>query len=337
MNTDETEPNSPIEAPTLVDVARQAGVNKVTASIVLSGGQGNTRVSAVTRDRILQAAAQLRYQPNALARSLRSRRTHTIGFYVSGFADTRDLFTAAIISGLQKGCEENQNDFLMHGTFSCRSTDEVYAHLLNGKVDGLVIHVLKDDPLMPRLADSHLRVVAIADPVAFLPSVAVDDALGSRLLVEHLAQKGHRHVLYASAHIPLTSAIRREQAFLEAARQQEMEVTIQVVDPNKPIETEILALSSRRRPTAVVCWNDHTAYRVTAHIHALGLRVPEDFAVAGFDGISTLIPPLFQLTTIRAPWHEVARTAISILCSHPGKPLPDETVLPVELVSGETT
>lgn len=324
-------------APTLVDVARQAGVNKVTASIVLSGGRGNTRVSEATRQRILLAAETLHYQPNALARSLRSRRTHTIGFYMSDFIDMRDLFLSEIISGLQMGCQQNRHDFLMHGTFKGRSTDEVYMHLLNGKVDGLVLHVASGDPLLPRLADLRLRVVAVANPVPSLPSVTVSNSAGSWLLAEHLALKGHWRILYAACPFPLTSAVRRHQAFLDAAASHSMDVTTRTADLSRTLEYDVLALPASSRPTAMVCWNDQTAYQMVQHARALGLRVPEDLAVAGFDGMTSHIPPAYTLTTVHAPWHDVAQAAVSLLCLDPGKPMLNETVLPVQFVQGETT
>ncbi|MGI4789729.1 MAG: LacI family DNA-binding transcriptional regulator [Janthinobacterium lividum] len=324
-------------APTLVDVARKAGVNKVTASIVLSGGKGNTRVSDATRQRILQAAEEVHYQPNALARSLRTRRTQTIGFYMSDFIDMRDLFLSEIISGLQQGCQQNRHDFLMHGTFEGRLTDEVFTHLLNGKVDGLVLHVASDDPLLPRLAASRLRVIAVANPVPGLPSVTVDDAAGSRLLAEHLAQKGHRRIYYAQCPYPLTSAIRRQQAFLEIAAQHDMSVISVPSEPMRTLERDFLTLPPAGRPTAVVCWNDQTAYQTVQHLRACGIQVPGDLAIAGFDGMTSLIPPAYRLTSVRAPWHEVAKTAVDLLCRVPSTLAGHEVVLPIEFVLGETT
>lgn len=341
MKTTETEDPNLILAPTLVDVARHAGVNKVTASIALSGGKGNTRVSEATRQRILLAAEALAYRPNAVARSLRSRRTHTVGFYMSGFIDMRDLFLSEIVSGIQEGCQRSRHDFLMHGTFEGRSTDEVYTHLLNGKVDGLVLHVDSGDPLLPRLAASRLRVVAVANPVPGLPSVTVDDAAGSRMLAEHLALRGHRRVLYAACPFPLTSAVRRCAAFQDAAQN----YGIALSTPTDPIdgaeraflEREIVSLPPALRPTALVCWNDQAAHRILPHIRASGLRVPEDLAVAGFDGITSYIPPAYTLTSVRAPWHGVALAAVDLLCRAPGPLALSATVLPVEFVQGETT
>ena len=341
MKTTKTEASNLILAPTLVDVARHAGVNKVTASVALSGGKGNTRVSEATRQRILLAAEELAYRPNAVARSLRSRRTHTIGFYMSGFIDMRDLFLSEIVSGIQEGCQRSRHDFLMHGTFEGRSTDEVYTHLLNGKVDGLVLHVDSGDPLLPRLAESRLRVVAVANPVPGLPSVTVDDAAGSRMLAEHLASRGHRRVLYAACPFSLISAVRRCAAFQSAAQECGMTLTV-LPDPIDGAEQaflkrELLSLPSALRPTALVCWNDQAAYRILPHVRASGLHVPEDLAVAGFDGMTTDIPPAYTLTSVRAPWHGVALAAVDLLCQVPGLKTQGETILPIQFVQGETT
>lgn len=328
-------------APTLSDVAQRAGVNKVTASIALSGGQGNTRVSAATRERIFAVARELHYQPNALARSLRRRQTNIVGFYMGGFIDTRNLFLSEILSGLQEGCEQNRRDFLMHGTFRGDSTDDIYAELVNGKVDGLVLHVKLHDPLLPRLATCHVPIVAIVDPVPGIPSVTVDDVAGARMQAKHLASKGHSHVLYGACPFPLASSRRRQEAFCAAARELGMDVTIETARRDdklpSPVENYFLGLPAQKRPTAVVAWCDRFAYLFMEHVRQQGVRVPEDLAVIGFDGSTSVIPAAYRLTTIAAPWREVARTAVSLLLSrNEGKALPEETMLPVELVVGDT-
>jgi DNA-binding LacI/PurR family transcriptional regulator len=327
-------------APTLADVAQRAGVNKVTASIALSGGHGNTRVSAATRQRILTAARDLHYQPNALARSLRRRQTNIIGLYMGGFIDTRNLFLSEIVSGLQIGCEQYRRDFLMHGTFRGGSTEDIYAELVNGKVDGLVLHAKTFDPLVHRLAASHLPIVAIVDPLPAIPSVTVDDYAGGRMQAEHLAGKGHRRILYVVCPFPLASTRRRYDAFCQAAIERGLHVITEVGrsddDVPSPAEEYYLGLRASERPSAVVCWSDHSAYRLIEHVRQNGVRVPEDLAVMGFDGSTSAIPAAYQLTTILAPWREVARTGVSLLSQKEGEFLPEETILPVQFVPGET-
>ncbi|MES1227637.1 MAG: LacI family DNA-binding transcriptional regulator, partial [Armatimonadota bacterium] len=187
----------PKAAATLADVARVAGVNKVTASVVMNGrGQGNTLVSEATRLRVQKAAEALYYQPNAVSQSLRHGRTHCIGFYLPGYLDTRDLFLSQILSGLHGACAAHRRDLLLHGAFSSESVDDVFAELRNGKVDGLVIFVPHDNLLAARLAASHLPTIAVANPETGMASVTVDDVGGARLQAEHLYRMGHRVVLY---------------------------------------------------------------------------------------------------------------------------------------------
>ncbi|MGC4046249.1 MAG: LacI family DNA-binding transcriptional regulator [Armatimonas sp.] len=325
----------------LEDVAQRAGVNKVTASIVLSGGRGNTRVSEATRQRIRKAAEELQYQPNALAQSLRRRRSHMLGLYLGNFLDTRNPFISEIISGLQLGCEENNRDFVMHGTFRGDSIDDIVAELLNGKVDGLVLHVGSDHPLQARLAASRLPVVVIANPAPGMASVTTDDVTGSWLQVKHLAERGHKRVLYAVSPFVHTSVIRRHEAFCVAAAAHGMTISSVVAEYGlaglRTVEQAITQSNASERPTAIVCWNDEIAYPIVEHLRSQGLRVPDDLAVVGYDGWTSAIPTAYRLTTINAPWAQVARTAVGLLVSNSGKPEPIDTVLPVELIVGDTT
>jgi LacI family transcriptional regulator/LacI family purine nucleotide synthesis repressor len=327
-------------APTLHDVAIRAGVSKVTASMVLNGSRSNTRVSEPTRQRILAAAADLRYQPNAVARSLRRRHTDIIGFY-SGYTimDASDAFLSQVISGLQDGCELHRKDLLLHGLFRHGSVAEVYAQVANGMVDGLLLYSPPSDRLVDLLAESFLPVVVVVDAIPSLPCVVVDDAHGGRLQAEYLARRGHRRVLYKAAGVSLASVDRRQAAFLEVARGLDMVVT---VSPDhsvslSPAEVGLVTSATQERCTVVVCWDDATAYNVVQELSDLGLRIPDDAAVVGFNGTVPRFPLRWNLTTVRASWRRVAQAAIEVLLIRmAGGEAPRETVLPVELVAGDT-
>ncbi len=334
---------------TLTEVAQRAGVNKVTASMVLSGGGGNTRVSEATRQRIIQAAEELRYRRNPLARTLRDRKTRIIGLYIGGFIDIRNNFLGEVMSGLQQGCEQNRHDFLMHGTFRGNSVDDIYAELANGKVDGLVVLTNKQPELIYKLAASHLPIIALADPHPKIASVSVDDVRGSRMLAELLASRGHRHVLYGVCPYPLSSATRRLKAFQDAAQELGIVVSTRIGRGDGGVvseaEVDFLAwrggadrkdLDHRNCPTAIVCWNDEMAHGVIDCMADHGVRVPEDVAVVGFDGWELSIKPRYRLTTVRAPWRDAARLAVDLLVTNPGKLAEEDTILPVELVAGNT-
>ena len=329
----------------MADIALRAGVSKVTVSAVLSASAGNhTRVAPATRQRILDAARELDYAPNGIARMFRRRSTDIVGLYLGDWLlNTHDLFLAEIVSGLQIGCREYRKDLLLHGTFRGRLVDDIYLELISRKIDGLILFTQADDALAARLAASSLPVVAITDAVPVLPSVVADDRAGSRLLANYLAAKGHARVLYRRGLAQQTSANRRHEAFAEAAAH----VGLTMVEDAGRLkafdfalsagEQAILGESGPGRPTAIVCSNDLLAYAAVDYCRSQNLRVPGDFAVVGFDGIVPQVRPAARLTTIRAPWSEVARTALGLVVKRlAGEAVPKETVLPVELVIGDT-
>jgi DNA-binding LacI/PurR family transcriptional regulator len=317
------------------DVAERAGVSRGTVSKVLSGTR--EKISPDTRTRVRAAAADLGYLPNAVARSLRRRRTDIIGFY-SGHNTAGWL-----LSDLQASLEPYRKDLLVHGTYRGRSVDDIHAELVGGKIDGLICIVLRDDPLVPRLAQSHLPAVAIADPALGLPSVGVDDAAGSRLLCEHLAVRGHRRAMYRMTPERRESARRRHIAFLQEANRLGLDVITPAPTPFPGAlssEEEALLTGKRvDRPTAVVCWNDDYAFQTVYAANSLRLRCPEDIAVVGFNGDRTPVSERGgYLTTVDAPWGEMMKTAVDRLMDiMAGKLVPAETLLPVRLFVGDTT
>ena len=329
-------------AATIKDIAERVGVGNSTVSAVLGRSPSrHVRVSEATRARVLEAAHLMHYRPNGVARALRSQKTDVLGVYTTpGYLNPDVVFSSQIIGGLHRGCYENDKDLLLHGIHQNRPAGEIYAELADGRIDGLVLYAFPGDPVLERLVDSSFPVVALVDAVAGLPSVVADDAGGSRLLAERLARSGHRHVLYVAGDPLLVSATRRLRGFQAAAG----DLGIAVTEMHPSTHHEWLADADlgwldrprSERPTAAVCWNDLTAYHLLEECRERGLRVPEDLAVAGFDGLPSHSVNR-QLTTIRAPWVGVARAAIPLLLRRiEGLEVPAETVLPVELIAGDT-
>lgn len=329
---------------TVRDVARLAGTSVSAAAEVLNGsGKNNIRVGQGTRERILSVARQLEYRPNAIARALAAKRTNIIGLY-SGYRyiDPRNAFLAEIVGGLQECCSEHRKDLLLHTVYRGDSVDDIYNELVDGRIDGLVITAPPEDPLVERLSSSHLPVIMVADAVSVLPSVAVDDAMAARLTFDYLLAKGHTRLLYRSVDRRLYSAERRRAAYLEVAASRDLDLK-EWRAPDRPgsddeLLSEWLRMPPKTRPTAVLCWNDLTAYELLALCHRRGVRVPEDLAVTGFDGDPNPLAFRWRLTTIHAPWAGVARTALAHLIARieSEQEMPLETVLPVEFVAGDT-
>jgi DNA-binding LacI/PurR family transcriptional regulator len=331
---------------TLAEVAAQAGVSTVAASVVLNRSRTGTRVSAATRERILEAAKALKYRPNAVARSLRQQKTHVFAFHNAQNVvfDPRYPFYAAILAGIQAGCADQQKDLLIHANFQGRSDDDIFLALHNGQIDGLVLYVRTVTPLVERLVESHLPVVTVAEEVPGVPFVGIDEEHGSRLLARHLFNKGYRDVLYRSLDEEDTPATQqqRKQAFNEEARVLGLNVTHTSYNPRSswptPEEEALLLAGEGKRPQVVACWGDASADAVAAFCMERNLRVPEDIAIAGFDGLPSFRRPSLRLTTVLAPWSEVARTAVNLLAAQcDDQEVPKRTILPVELLVGDTT
>lgn len=278
------------------DVASRACVSRGTVSKVLNGSR--ERIGLATQERVRRAASELGYRPNAIARSLRRRRTDVLGVY-SGHRNPLWL-----VQEFQNACERHRKDLLIHGAFRVGSVDDVIGELADGKIDGLLFIPDLHDPLTDRLAATpaaagvgterirRLPVVAVADGAPGLPSVVADDWTAGRLMAEHLHERGHRNVLYRSAWFPRMSTVRRGDAFLSRAR--ELGLTVRTPAPTETSETQLsdeeiglLTASLADRPTAIACYSEDVVFTVLHAALRLGLRVPDDLALITTGG-STL-------------------------------------------------
>ncbi|HWD40305.1 MAG TPA: LacI family DNA-binding transcriptional regulator [Fimbriimonas sp.] len=328
---------------TLRDIADRAGISQFTVSVVLNGAKSNTRVSEDTRRRIKEIAAQMGYQPNSLARALRRQSTNILGFYFGyGYLEPHDPFHAEVLTGLQRGCEACDKDLMIHYSFHRYSVDEVFAELTGGKIDGLVIIAAPGDPLVAKVRGSNLRVVAMTDAIEGVPSVLADDAAGSRAIADHLFERGHRVILYRACPGESDSAGRRQRAFEERASGLGITTIPGRTSSWKGfVEEEEANLIAHRKDlgiTAAVCWGDPSAHALLSYCKRNGLSIPEDLAVVGFNGIEPNVEPLYDLTTVRACWSNVAQNAVHQLVDLlEGKEVPERTVLPVEFYVGGTS
>lgn len=329
---------------TMAEVAVRAGVSKMAVSSVLNPSpRSRTRVSEATRARILEAAASMRYTPNAVARSLRRQKTDIIAFHnAQSVVFNPDYpFYARILAGIQDGCTQHKKDLLTYANFAGRSDDDIVMGLHNGQIDGLVLYVRAVTPLVQRLIESHLSIVTLGEPVEGAPYVGIDEESAGQLLAQHVADKGYKRVLYRSyqEQIPSPTLMNRQRAFCQSAQKLGLSVSLSAYDPksNWPTPEEEILFLSQGRPEVVVCCSDASADAVAEFCIRNGIRVPQDMAIGGVDGLISSRRPSLRLTTIQAPWRQVARTAVGLLaaCCN-GEDVPSRTILPVELSEGET-
>ncbi|RYG23543.1 LacI family transcriptional regulator, partial [bacterium] len=164
----------------------------------------------------------------------------------------------------------------------------------------------------------------------------VDDARGMEEVVRHLAEKGHGRIDFVMSPAQPVSARRRRDAFLAECDRFGIRAVVRCFRDGDP--AEFLRDSLALKATVIVCWNDYTAHQLLQSASTAGVRVPEDLAIAGFDGITPPTGFASPLTTVVAPWAEAARTAVFQLDALlRGEAVATETVLPVRFRVGTTT
>lgn len=324
---------------TLDDVAQAAGVSRMAVSVALNPGRSGTRVSANTKARIEDVAAQLGYRGNAVARMLRTQRTNTIGFLL-GHNSTSLLspFTHVVAAGIQEASEACGMDLLLLRGQDSRNVDDVKS----GKVDGLILNVFPGHPILQIPKDQlHFAVVSLGDPYPGMASVFADDVRVGQIGAEHLYQRGHRHVWARSDQNGRPSARTRVESFMQTAQALGMKVEFYPAEHDERLseaEFEMLSRPRSARPTAAFCWADGSATTLMWVMGQRGWEFPRDMAVVCVDGLEHAMRFNPQVTAIRIPWDAVARKAVDLIMTQLDQQLIEDHIrFPVELIQGAST
>ncbi len=323
-------------------VAERAGVSRTTVSFVLNGVQTG-KVGEPTRQRVLRAAAELGYVPDAAARTLVSGKTGTIGLLVSKAEHVRvDAFVPQTLHSLSNACNASGYRLLVETSDGNRTPFD-YAQLVESqRIDGLI--VLNPDPRDERLnalIDERYPLVLIgAHPDPRVSTVSVDSMRAMREVTEHLIGLGHRELAFIHyRHIDHPRIGGRMAGFRTALERAGLPMRDSYVrsgdfDAQSGRIAMASLLSEPERPTAVVCGNDTIAIGAISAIAEAGLRCPGDIALAGLDDIPLASFVVPSLTTARFPAEEMATRAAELLFEQlaTGRPSARRDVFPTELV-----
>ena len=326
----------------LRDVAAKAGVSFQTAGKVLNGKGG---FSPATRARILAAAEALEYVPNALARSLATRNTYTIGVIATDLSDTT---LAQHIVGVEREARRRGLCVIIGSLDRSGSDAEAYLKiLLERRVDGIII----DAPV----TESNVRVGEIlrgSVPTVSLHEIAgggvsvvtIDDRLSGLLPVRHLLSLGHKRIGMVTGARRRRVTTERTGAYRQALNEFGVSFDPALVEEgNWEVEDGYRGAQRLldRAPdiSAIYAQNDMMAIGVLGAIHDRGLRVPEDCAVVGCDNLpmaSRTIPPL---TTVDIPFYDTGEKAMQALIQlmATDRPEPIRHVLPVHMIYRSST
>ncbi|MFC8922469.1 LacI family DNA-binding transcriptional regulator [Cellulosimicrobium sp. NPDC057127] len=323
---------------TIGDVARSAGVSVATVSKVINARYG---VAPETSARVHEVIAELGYESSIVARSLRSRRTNVIGILVAEF----EPFSTELLKGISEAVEDTGYELLAYSG-GLRRDDRVgweqrYLSRLAGTlIDGAIL--VTPTVVAP---GASIPVVAV-DPhrgPSGPPTVDSDNVAGARVATEHLIGLGHRRIGFLGGRPDLESARLREQGYREALGAAGIPVDPDLlrVGGYRPDLADLPAhelLSLPDRPTAVFAANDLSAIRTMEVARELGLRVPDDVSVVGFDNVpesALTVPPL---TTVSQPIHRMGAEALRMVVDLvEGRPRDAHLRLPTSLVVRGTT
>ncbi|MBS1706912.1 MAG: LacI family DNA-binding transcriptional regulator [Armatimonadetes bacterium] len=305
---------------TIQDVANKAKVSKVTVSYVLNGRDEDARISQETKKRVLDVARELGYRPNAIARMLVKRKSGTIAviFQYAQYFSRWSQFTNDVMHGVCTASVENDYDLMLH-TRASDSPEHELDQITDGRADGALVLRDADDPVVEGLFQRNFPTVLFFTR-SYHPDAAFVDAdnyAGGRIATQHLVELGHKRIAMVRGSIHSVSSNDRYNGYRDA-----IETARLKIDPDyvKTVATpdsdtcEIQEMMARPdRPTAIFVWSDDVAYAVMAVCKKLGLRLPEDVSIVGFDSLenSSLCVP--QLTSVRQPIAEMAREATEML------------------------
>ncbi|WP_432117670.1 LacI family DNA-binding transcriptional regulator [Streptomyces sp. bgisy032] len=299
--------------PTIRDVAERAGVSKSLVSLVL---RGSDQVRPEKRDAVLRAVRELGYRPNAAARSLSERRTRTVGVLLS---DLRNPWSVDLLDGLNPLLHAHGLHMLLADARLNRRTGQHPADpLLDLRVDGLVVVGTLPDPAALGSVAERIPVVLAGSREPAPPGVDVvagDDERGAGLATGHLIGLGHRRIAHIAGY-GVVGELRR-RSFEETMRRHGL-ADRAPVEPGDMTEeggyrATVRLLSRPERPTAVFAVNDITAIGVLSAAGEMGLRVPHDLSVVGYDNTSIARLRHVWLTTVDNTSHEIGRRAARCL------------------------
>jgi LacI family transcriptional regulator/LacI family repressor for deo operon, udp, cdd, tsx, nupC, and nupG len=298
------------------DIAKAAGVSHATVSRAL---QSSDLVRPATAQRIREIAQQFGYRPNAVGRSLVTRRTRTIGVVVTTIADP---IVAEMVSGVEAVAHAHKYSVFLAGCQADPETEmQVVQSFHERRVDGIIVAASRVGALYDPVAEQLRTPIILINnqhPNSYKYSVNIDSICGSREAVGYLISLGHRKIAYIGDRFGYQTDLDRFSGYRQALEIAGIAPRSEWIahGDGKP-EGATLAMKKLldlpEIPSAAFCYNDMTAIGALRAIHDQSLRVPDDISLMGFDDLFLANYTEPSLTTVRQPKHQMGRMAAEIL------------------------
>ena len=304
----------------IADIAQEAGVSVMTVSRVL-GAKGV--VAENTEKRVLDAIKKLDYHPNLLARSLSSKRSMNIGVTIPIMEHVLlDNYITQVLGGITDIAQQaNYRITLIPFDPYGKELSEFVKWARSKIYDGLImIKTIVEDKRIEKLAECGFPFVLLNHKLRRGNVNFVDsrNVTGAKMAVDYIYQKGHRQIAFVAGNLEESNARDRLRGFREAIRLHRLDEHEEWIIPGwfdqqaAYVESQRL-FDSNSSPSAIFCADDYMAIGVMQRIHEMGLRIPDDVAVIGFDDIEPAAYINPSLTTIRQPLLEMGKEAVRIL------------------------
>jgi LacI family transcriptional regulator len=322
-------------ASTIRDVAAESGFSPATVSIVLNNAPLSRYIQATTKDRIVKAARKLGYQPNQLARSLRSRRNNTIGLVVF---DITDPYCTPILRGIENSLYQSSYVSVLADAHNELSRFERYLEmLLERRVEAMIVvanWTLVDINLLADLEKRNIPTVVIGRELEkdTINSIMVDNENGGRIALQHLHSLQHRKIAFVRGPSMVVDSPIRWEGIQSYAQSVGLHIDPKLVvelpdrkEPNSGFEGGYRAveelIKGKKSFSAVLAFDDMTALGVMRGLSKHGIRVPEQCSVIGFDDVAPAALALPPLTTVRQPMEAMGSLAVEIVVESLGSDL----------------
>ena len=305
------------ERVTSADVANLAGVSQSAVSRVFTPGAS---ASLQTADKVRKAAAELGYRPNSLARAMVSGKTGIIGLVVAYFSNQ---FYPEAIEKLSKATQERNYHLLVFMTSKTKGdVSEVVAEILDYQVDGIIAaSVALSSDLSKRCASAGVPVVLFnrSQDDNSLSSVTSENYAGGRKVAEFLLASGHQRISYIAGWEGASTQRDRQAGFVDALtakghRLWSHEIGNFVMEDAQKAARKLFAKGLEQGPDAIFVANDHMAIAVMDTLRSeLGIKVPEQVSVVGYDDVPAASWPSYDLTTVRQPTNRMVSATVDLL------------------------
>lgn len=327
---------------TIEELSRRLDISVSTVSKALNNYRD---VSAETRERVLKMADELGYQPSSAARSLRRGRTDKIGLLVNNPIPFVAEYVAEIVSGAALTAEKNGNNLVLYTT-AVTEPGELKRICRAREVDGLILIFSPSQEVVAVLKQENMPFVVFGRRFAHpgVSYVAPDNQAGAYALTQHLIEQGHRRIGFTTR--PQLGSVSEDRldgykrALSDADIPFREELVIEtVIEPLSGNKAMNAFLDRPDPPTAVFTIHDLMAVDALNAAQDRGVRVPEDVAIAGFDGLRSAMITQPRLTTVQQPLDQMGQRAMEILLARveDNAQPPITEVFPVELIVRQST